>query len=200
MGAAAVRVALRVAIVAAVVLALVLVEVSTRSGVLWRLITFTYQANLLAAAFYAWTLASPRADARAGLRGAVVVYVLVAGVVWNLLLTDMSMGYTGANILLHVVVPLLAAAEWLLVSSAQRGIRWWQPLVWLTYPAAYIGLALLVLTTGRRRVPYYFLDPGTVGSWVVAANVGLLATVFVGLGYGLMAVARSPVFARNDAG
>lgn len=194
------RAALRVAIVAAVVLAVVLVEVSTRSGVLWRLITFTYQANLLAAGFYAWTLGSPRADARAGLRGAVVVYVLVAGVVWNLFLTDMSMGYTVANFLLHVVVPLLAVAEWLLVGSPQRRIRWWQPLVWLAYPAAYIGLALLVLNTGRRRVPYYFLDPHAVGSWGVVANVGLLATVFAGLGYGLMGLARSAPFARNDAG
>ena len=79
------RVLLRVLIVAAVVIALVAVETSTRSGVLWRLITFTYQANLLAAVYCAWSLFSPRADARAGLRGAVVLYVVVAGVVWNLL-------------------------------------------------------------------------------------------------------------------
>ena len=47
------RVLLRVLIVAAVVIALVAVETSTRSGVLWRLITFTYQANLLAAVYCA---------------------------------------------------------------------------------------------------------------------------------------------------
>ncbi len=43
------RVLLRVLIVAAVVVALIAVETSSRSGVLWRLVTFTYQANVLAA-------------------------------------------------------------------------------------------------------------------------------------------------------
>ena len=36
-----------------------------RYGVKYN-ITFTYQANLMAAAFYLWTLVSPRADTRAG--------------------------------------------------------------------------------------------------------------------------------------
>lgn len=194
------RTALRVGIIAAVVLALVLVEFSSRSGVLWRLITFTYQANLLAAAFYACTLVSSRADARAGLRGAVVVYVLVAGVIWNLFLTDVSMGYTPANILLHVLVPVLAVAEWLLIAGAQGSISWWQPLSWLLYPAAYIGFALLVLSSTGRRVPYYFLDPGAVGHWGVLTNMGLLALVFVGFGYVLMAHARSSAAVRSDVG
>ena len=92
-----VRVLLRVLIVAAVVVALIAVETTSRSGVLWRLITFTYQANVLAAVYYSWSLFSPRADDRAGVRGAVVLYVVVAGIIWNLLLTEYSMGYTPAN-------------------------------------------------------------------------------------------------------
>ena len=114
-GSAVLRLTLRVAIVAAVVIALVAVEISSRSGVTWRLITFTYQANVLAAAYYLWTLASPRADARVGLRGAAVLYVVIAGIVWNLFLTNHSMGYTAANFLLHVVVPMLAFTDWLLI-------------------------------------------------------------------------------------
>ncbi|MGV0746301.1 Pr6Pr family membrane protein [Mycolicibacterium sp. XJ870] len=200
MNAAAVRTVLRIGIVAAVVLAVVLVELSTRSGVAWRLITFTYQANLLAAAFYSWTLVSRHADAKAGLRGAVVLYVLVAGVIWNLFLTDVSMGYTPANFLLHVLVPILAVGEWLLARGVQGAIRWWQPLSWLLYPVAYIGLALLVLSSGRRRVPYYFLDPGAVGKWGVLTNVALLGLVFVVFGYALMAHARSSATVPVDAG
>jgi hypothetical protein len=76
--------------VVAVVLALVAVATSTRSVPLWRLSTFSYQANVLAAAYYLWTLAWPRADTRVGVRGAVVLYVLIAGVVWNLFLTGHS--------------------------------------------------------------------------------------------------------------
>jgi len=174
----------------AVVIALLVVEVTSRSGVAWRLITFTYQANILAAAFYAWTLFSPRADARTGLRGAVVLYVVVAGVVWNLLLTGRSMGYTPANFLLHVVVPVLAVTDWLLVGRGASLGKWWHPLAWLAYPAAYLGVALVVLNRVGRRAPYYFLDPGSVGIAAVTVNVSVLAAGFVGLGYLLLAAAR----------
>ena len=189
------RVALRAAIVLAVAFALLIVEVTSRSGVAWRLITFTYQANILAAAYYAWTLFSPRADARTGLRGAVVLYVVVAGVVWNLLLTGRSMGYTPANFLLHVVVPVLAITDWLLVGHRVVGHgtsvgKWWHPIAWLAYPAAYLGVALVVLNRFGRRAPYYFLDPGSVGIAAVTVNVTVLAAGFVGMGYLLLAAAR----------
>jgi hypothetical protein len=185
-----VRVLLRVLIVAAVLVALIAVETTSRSGVLWRLITFTYQANVLAAAYYSWSLFSARADDRGGVRGAVVLYVVVAGIIWNLLLTDYSMGYTPANVLLHIVVPALVTTDWLVVGRGQRSVRWWQPLVWLIYPAAYVVLALFVLNRAGRRAPYYFLDPDSVGMAVVVTNIGLLGVFILVLGYGLSVVGR----------
>jgi hypothetical protein len=185
-----VRVLLRILIVAAVVGALIIVETSSRSGVLWRLTTFTYQANVLAAGYYACTLFSARADGRAGVRGAVVLYVVVAGIIWNLLLTGYSMGYTPANILLHVVVPVLVGIDWLVVGGGQRSVRWWLPLAWLIYPAAYAVLALLVLNSAGRRAPYFYLDPGSVGIAVVITNIGALAVFLLLLGYGISAVGR----------
>jgi hypothetical protein len=186
----------RVAIVVAVLAAILLVEFTSRRGVAWRLITFTYQANVLAAAYYAWTLFSPRAESRAGLRGAVVLYVVVAGVVWNLYLTKMSMGYTPANTLLHVVVPALALIDWLAVGRSQGDVRWWQPFAWLVYPAAYLVLALVILNRAGRRAPYYFLDPESVGMLGVAVNVGVLAAGFLVLGYLLAAAGRATVRLR----
>lgn len=183
------RVPLRAAIVLAVVVAVVLAETTTRSGVLWRLTTFTYQANLFAAAYYLWTLASPRADRNAGLRGAVVVYLIVAGVVWSILLAAPHR-YTPANILLHIVVPLLAVVDWLFVGQSQNSVRWWQPIVWLAYPAGYLVLALLVLNGIGRRAPYYFLDPKTVGATEVAVNACLIASGALLLGYSLWAAGR----------
>ncbi|MGK2883096.1 MAG: Pr6Pr family membrane protein [Mycobacterium sp.] len=179
--------ALRVAIVVAVVSAMLVVEATSRSGVTWRLITFTYQANILAAAYYLWTMTSPRAEARSGLRGAVVLYVVVAGVIWNLFLTEMSMGYTVANTLLHVVVPVLALIDWLVVGRSQGQVRWWQPFAWLVYPAAYLLLALAILNSAGRRPPYYFLDYGSVGMAGLAQNVAILTGGFLMLGF-LLAV------------
>jgi hypothetical protein len=190
------RVTLRVAIVLAVVLALIAVATSTRSGLLWRLSTFTYQANVLAAGYYLWSLAWPRADARVGIRGAVVLYVLIAGVIWNLFLTGHSMGYTPANMLLHVVVPVLALTDWLLVNRDRAQVRWWQPLVWLAYPAAYLALALAVLNHVGRRAPYYFLDPGAVGTASVVTNVCVLAGGTLLLGYTLLVINRTVVIAN----
>lgn len=187
---------LRVAIAATVLAAILLVEVTSQRGVAWRLITFTYQANVLAAAYCAWTLYSPRAESRSGLRGAVVLYVVVAGVVWNLYLTDKSMGYTVANTLLHVVVPVLALIDWLAVGRSQGEVRWWQPFAWLVYPAAYLLLALMILNHAGRRAPYYFLDPESVGMLGVAANVGVLAAGFLLLGYLLAAAGRATVRLR----
>jgi hypothetical protein len=184
------RVVLRTALVCAVVLALVAVELSSRSGVMWRLVTFTYQANLLAAAYYAWTLVSPKADTRTGLRGAVVLYVVVAGLIWNMFLTTHSMGYTPANLLLHVVVPVLALTDWLLIGRGHAPVRWWQPFAWLGYPAAYGVLALVVLNQAGRRAPYFFLDPASVGITAVAANIGLLALGILALGFVLLALTR----------
>lgn len=190
---------LRVAIVVVVLTAFVLVETTSRTGVLWRLTTFTYQVNVLAAAFYVWTLVSARADARPGLRGAVVLYVVVAGLVWNLFLTGMSMGYSPANVLLHVVMPVLAMTDWLVVGRNQAGVRWWQPLAWLGYPVVYLGLALLVLNEAGRRAPYYFLDPDSVGGAAVVGNVALLALAFAALGYLLTGLGRASLALRGAA-
>ena len=192
------RIALRIAIIAAVVAAVVVVAMTSQRGVWWRLITFTYQANLLAAGYYLWTLVSPRADARVGLRGAVVLYVVLAGVVWNLFLTDHSMGYTPANLLLHVVVPMLALADWLLVGRGLARVSWWQPLAWLVYPAGYLALALLVLNRFGRRAPYYFLDPATVGTVAVAMNVAGLAGCVLAVGYALLAAHRAAISVGAD--
>lgn len=194
------RITLRVAIVACVAAALILVELTSSRGVGWRLITFTYQANLLAAGYCLWTLMSPRADARTGLRGAVVLYVVMAGVVWNLFLTEHSMGYTPANLLLHVVVPVLALADWFLVGRGVSQVSWWQPVAWLSYPAAYLVLALLVLNSAGRRAPYYFLDPGSVGATSVVLNVSAMAVCVLALGYALLAVNRGASTVRADVG
>lgn len=190
---------LRVGIVACVVLAFVLVSAGSRSGVGWRLTTFTYQVNVVAGVYYLWSLFSPRHDScTGGVRGAVVLYVVVAGTVWNLFLTEMSMGYSPANILLHIVVPVLALLDWVLVGRSQGRVRWWQPFAWLLYPVAYLGLALVVLNSLGRRAPYYFLDPAMIGGPTLVRNIVLLAVGFVALGYVLAGVGKASVVARRS--
>ncbi len=189
------RIVLRAAIICAVATALLVVGVTSERGLWWRLVTFTYQVNVAAAAYYLWTLVRPRADGRAALRGAVVLYLVMAGVVWNLFLVERSMGYTVANLLLHCVVPVLALCDWVLVGrgatpagSPGASLTWWHPVAWLAFPAAYLAVALLVLNDLGRRAPYFFLDVDSVGAGAVAANVAALAAGVLALGYALLAV------------
>ena len=113
-----------------------------------------------------------------------MLYVVVAGVIWNLFLTGRSMGYTPANMLLHLVVPLLAMTDWLLIGRDQAQVRWWQPFAWLAYPAAYLALALAgAQQCGPARA---LLLPGSraaSGRPRSSANVCLLACGLLGLGY-----------------
>ena len=193
------RIVLRWGIVAAVATALLVVGMTSERGLWWRMVTFTYQVNVAAAAYYLWTLIRPRADERTALRGAVVLYLVMAGLVWNLFLVERSMGYTVANLLLHCVVPLLALCDWVLVGRAaaptRANLAWWHPVAWLAFPAAYLVVALLILNDLGRRAPYFFLDVDSVGAGGVAANVTALAIGVLALGYALLAIGgvkRSP--------
>jgi hypothetical protein len=101
--------------------------------------------------------------------------------------------------LLHIAVPVLALTDWLVVGRDQVQVRWWQPVIWLGYPAAYLVLALLVLNHVGRRAPYYFLDPGTIGTASVVTNVCVLACGALALAYALMVINRAVATTRQLA-
>ncbi len=189
---------LGIAIVANIVLAFVIVSMTSRSGLWWRFSTFTYEVNLLAAAYFLWALAKPAAARRlSGLRGAVVLYVVVAGVIWNVYLTEMSMGYTPQNIMLHVVSPILVGLDWLLIGRSQEHLTWWHPLAWLAYPLVYLIGVLVYLNSERGRFLYYFLDVDQIGLAGLARNVVLLAIGFAALGYLVLGIGRLAAAARR---
>lgn len=192
-------VGLRIAIVATILLAFLITATTSRSGLWWRFSTFTYEVNLFAAAYFLWALVRPAAARRLpGLRGAVVLYVVVAGVIWNLYLTEMSMGYTPQNIMLHVVSPVLVGLDWLLIGRSQGRLTWWHPLAWLGYPLVYLIAIVVYLNSERGRFLYYFLDVDQIGLAGLARNVALLAVGFAALGYLVLGIGRLAVVARRS--
>jgi len=191
-------VGLRVAIVATILLAFLITATTSRSGLWWRFSTFTYEVNLLAAAYFLWAVVRPAAAVRLpGLRGAVVLYVVVAGVIWNLYLTEMSMGYTVQNIMLHILSPILVGLDWLLIGRSQSRVTWWHPLAWLSYPLLYLVAILVYLNSERGRFLYYFLDVDQIGLAGLARNVVLLAIGFAALGYVVLGIGRLAAAARG---
>ena len=76
------------------------------------------------------------------------------------------------SLLVHVVVPVLVGADYLLVGRTSG--RWWWPMTWALLPLAY-----LVYYAGAGLLVYDFLDP--FGSYYQVAVLGfLLAAVAIG--------------------
>ena len=144
---------------------------------------FTIQSNLLVAASTVGLARDPQRDGRVWrvLRLAGLVGITVTGVVhWVLLrpLLDLTGWSALCDLLLHVVVPLLAVAGWLLFGPRPRvtlGALLWTvawPVAWLAYT--------LVRGAFTGFYPYPFLDLGVRGGASVAvACLGVTGRILV---------------------
>ncbi|MFF2773079.1 Pr6Pr family membrane protein [Streptomyces bacillaris] len=138
----------------------------------------------------------------AGLRAAVVTYMLTTGVVYNLLLRNIPLpqGTTVAwsNEVLHVVAPLYMVLDWLLAPGRiplRRRTVWGIaafPIVWAVYTLLRGPFAADPVTGTRPWYPYPFLNPQTSpnGYLSVAFYVLLIAAVILCAGYGVVWVSR----------
>ncbi len=145
---------------------------------------FTIQSNVLVAVA-AVPLARDAAYDGAGwrvLRTASVVGITITGIVHFLLLRpllDLDGLDRLADTLLHVVVPLLAVAGWLLLGPRPRtGLR--ELRLAVLWPLAWLA-AILAVRAVTGWVPYPFLDPTGEDGWtgVVVACVGVLVLFLV---------------------
>ncbi|WP_318197465.1 Pr6Pr family membrane protein [Streptomyces sp. MCL20-2] len=161
------------------------------------LIHFTVLANLLVAVAFGWSAVRAWRGApplRPRLTGGVLLLAAITGLMHHLVLVnyaDTPAPGTGwplaATVLLHTVTPSAVAADWLLL-TAPRTLRLAHIPLWLTAPAAYLGLALArgaLLSSGAPdRYPYPFLDVDTygyAGTLTQALALGLLFTALATL-------------------
>ncbi|MCH4249620.1 MAG: Pr6Pr family membrane protein [Microbacteriaceae bacterium] len=160
---------------------------------------FTTQSNLLCAGYF--TVAALRlwmGRDRGGrafapaLKGMATMGVTVTLLVAWLIL-GMSIGFSSASAAsllgLHVLVPILAVADWPLFSSAGSA-RWKDPWLWVLAPVGYLAEFVLVLVSGGSlgaghgsRAPYPFLDVDALGVGGVTRNVIAMAIGVILLGY-----------------
>ena len=122
--------------------------------------------------------------ARGFLRGASTTWSVLIMIVFATLLHG---SYSSLSSKLeHLVVPVLAAIDWIVVGRNSSRLQWWWPLVWLAGPVVYLPF-YIAATHQRGRPLYGFLDPDSGDFWIVAAGV-LLG--FAVLGYLLWAIGR----------
>ncbi|MER7012075.1 Pr6Pr family membrane protein [Saccharopolyspora sp. NPDC000359] len=185
------------------------VYLTCKDGVVSSLVYFTVQSNVLVAVVFAWaSWATVRGSGQppAWLKGGTTLYIAITGLVYNLVLADapfqMTTGTSGtadlSNQLVHLVVPLAAAADWLLFDEHRR-FRWAAAAAWLAYPVGYLGFALVrgALLDGPNRYPYPFLDVDAIGYDGLALNLLVYGGAFWLLGLVLVGVDRA--LPRNAA-
>ncbi len=110
-------------------------------------------------------------------RGAAMLYMIITGIVFALLLSGLKNAALTAvpwdNIVLHYIMPVVMLVDWL-IDRPKHVIRFKQALIWLVYPTVYVAYSLL---RGRlvNWYPYPFLNPATNGyGGILMTSIGIL--------------------------
>jgi hypothetical protein len=122
---------------------------------------------------------------------AITVYILVVGLVYQLVLRQIWEPEGMQKIvdeLLHSVNPVLVLIFWSLYEKRDN-IRWNQLPYWLIYPLIYL---VYILTRGQLSgfYPYPFINVTDLGMKQVLVNSFFLLLLFLGLSAGLVWVAK----------
>ncbi|MFG2818315.1 Pr6Pr family membrane protein [Kitasatospora sp. NPDC048365] len=123
------------------------------------------------------------------LRGAVVLYMTVTGVIYAVLLSGyhLPLALPWVNVVVHKVMPVVVLADWWLVPATRR-LDWRHVTSWLAFPLLYLFYSLL-----RGHVvdwyPYPFLDPTRRGGYGrVAGACALITLLFVAVALGIVRI------------
>nr|WP_276610629.1 Pr6Pr family membrane protein [Kineococcus siccus] len=167
----------------------------TLAGLGGKLVYFTIQSNLLLAAVAAWSVVAEvrhRPGPSAWFVGGAAFFVTITFAVYNTVLVPgggdgavLLLSGRPSSDLLHVVAPLLALLDWVLLRPHPgAGAR--RSLLWLVYPVLYFVFVLVrgALTTGPPHYPYPFVDVDELGYGGVALSFAVLAPSFAVLALG----------------
>lgn len=111
------------------------------------------------------------------LRGIVTAYLLVVGVIYNVLVPGTGSAPPWVSVLLHVVFPLLVALDWLLIGDRPR-LPWSRLWMLVPYPLIWLGVVLWRGVTDGW-VPYGFLLPERGLGSLMFHVLGLLVAVLL---------------------
>jgi len=171
------------------------IQISVGSPVTNFLSFFTIESNILAGIILLATGLIPLAKRPPWwdrLRGAVTLYMVATGIVYNTLLLDVDVGNLASwvNNVTHRVIPLVMLADWLVAPPrdradatsggllANRHISRRSTLLWLIFPILYCVYSL-IRGPFVDFYPYPFLDPRLDGGYGrVAIFVVVLAVAF----------------------
>ncbi|MDL2220030.1 Pr6Pr family membrane protein, partial [Ruminococcaceae bacterium OttesenSCG-928-O06] len=130
-------------------------------------------------------------------KGGVVMAMMLTTLVYFFILADAPFAGASAfsvvaNIISHLLVPLMVLADWALFDRKGR-FAGGDPVIWMVLPFAYYCIILIAAQLGIRyyggvSYPYPFLNPDMIQWAAVLVNVFLLTMCYLGLSYVLLAV------------
>jgi len=166
---------------------------------------FTLLSNLIATGslLHAATTRSerPASPMTASIEGAALVYLLIAGLVFELLLKGQAPPGRAsfiADLLLHMVMPVGYFLYWLLLAPP-RNLPWKSVGLWLLFPLGY-AITLLLIGQQTHSYPYTFLDAGNLGWPRTFVNIAVLTSAFAVLSAAIVWLDRNvkPDFAGGS--
>lgn len=151
--------------------------------------SFTILTNALAALTFSAIATDPRRMRRAGLLGAIAVYLFIVALVFFLEFHG-ALETTGTAMIpdaaIHDIVPLSFIVFWA-VFVPKGTLTWRAPFAWLVFPLAYLAFALARgALTGIY--PYPFLDAAGLGYGHVAVNGLALMAIYLVAGFVLVLI------------
>lgn len=115
-----------------------------------------------------------------GVLTAVTIYILIVGLVYNIILRS-QWDPKGLQLIvdngLHTATPLLTLLYWFFYVSV-KNIRWQQTLRWLIYPVLYLAYVLL-RGSFSNFYPYFFINVSNLGYQIALQNAGLVTVTFL---------------------
>jgi hypothetical protein len=163
---------------------------------------FTIETNLLIALGLTIFCARPQAEqflTRPSVKSALVVYIIIVGVVYAVLLRNLwhPQGVRLlADMVLHDAIPFLYPFYWL-AFLPKGSLRWSDPVWWLVFPVLYFLYSMLRGAAFGIYL-YPFFDVAQLGFARVSMNgIGLLAGFF---GLGAILTAIDHALASDDRG
>lgn len=167
-------------------------QVGSPIATVWVLLEyFTILTNVLVViVFFAITFTGLERCPAYVVAGTTLSIVLV-GVIYYLLLhglTELSGGSQVANILVHLVTPVVVPVYWLLMAVKGR-LRWRDPLLWAVYPLVYFFYAL-VRGDLSGKYPYPFINVQQLGWPRTLINACVIAVAYMAAGYLMVATDR----------
>jgi hypothetical protein len=140
---------------------------------------FTITTNILVA--IAFTVVAFGYPIAPRVLGAIMLSIVLVGVIYALLLSDLPIGNAPtsalANTLVHRVTPILVPLFW--IAFVPKGqLQWQDALWWAAYPIAYLGYAL-VRGHFTQHYPYPFINVASIGWSATFTNAAGIAAAFI---------------------